>query len=133
MRKFLHIILPLVIGGIIYILFRSDTILLNRIFGLKIIANIDSLNPIAKILIFSFPNALWTYSLTSLLIVIWKGSLKIEAIKWYFVGILFPILIEFGQLAGFIIGTFDYFDLIFIVVAFIFSIYILLFYNPLKS
>lgn len=68
----------------------------------------------------SLPDALWTYSFTSFLIIIWhKQSRKV--LLWIIFPILFSVLMEIFQLAGLCPGTFDVIDLLLCIFSFLFN------------
>jgi hypothetical protein len=90
-------ILPLVLGGLIYICWRAKTIWMFdwfRMFGL--VANIDHLRsisaPISNLLpqwiIYSLPDGLWVYSLTAFMAMLWlearpSGFLSLQDYRSY--------------------------------------------------
>jgi hypothetical protein len=129
----LHVIFPLVIGGIIYILFRSLTLRLFywiEMCGLKsTVLSFRNLIYQDKVevpswIFYSLPDGLWVYSFTSALIIFWKNE-KTKLIFWLVIpfttGILFEILQGFNCFPG----TFDVIDLILSIIAFYSSIKIL--------
>jgi len=69
---------------------------------------------------FSLTNALWVYSFTSTLLIIWND----KPCKYWLIFIPFTtgVLVEFLQLAKLFPGTFDYLDFIFALISFILSI-----------
>ena len=129
---FLNVILPIVIGVFIYTLFRSMTI---RIFTFyeyigiaKIVTYIRSgfseyIFYIPKWIIYSLPDGLWVYSLTSMLILIWKR----EILKNNFIILIILSIMcfyEIIQSTKFIDGTFDVFDLLLMIFGTILSYFI---------
>lgn len=127
----IHVIIPILFGGLIYISFRSkslnmfnwfesigvlDNILLirNSFYGLK--------ESIPKWLYFSFPDALWVYSFTSALLL--SGN-EIKSLKyWLLIPFILGPFLELLQLINLFPGTFDVIDLFFTCIAFLFSIII---------
>ncbi len=114
-------IIPMLIGGFIYILFREKNLLMFSWFhsmGLDNIINhlrnnISFNNQIPDWLIYSLPNGIWIYSLTSLMLVIWFQNLNKLQYLWLSTGPILGISAEFGQLIDIIPGTFDNTDLVF--------------------
>ena len=118
-------ILPILIGSIIYIGWRSTNLNIFQWldhFGLlsqTVIfrAQINSLGiQLPKVILYSFPDGLWVYALTSYFIIIWK---KINI--WTFVGISIAFFSELGQLIGFFPGTYSNMDVLFYMFSFILS------------
>lgn len=115
----LFVLMPIIVGGLIYLLTRPDSLLmfdwLKKIGLAENIAIIRSKLKINDLLqnwiIYNSPAWIWTFSLTVLLGIIWnykinKDSLIILLIP-SFLGILFEIL----QKTKLINGTFDFIDL----------------------
>lgn len=109
---------PLVVGGLFYLLFRSDDLLmfiwLNKM-GLDVILQEirEVMIPLRMLLpewsIYSLPNALWVYSLLSFIHFVWRDNQNI--VKLLFGGISISVLtLEFFQLVGIIQGTFSWTD-----------------------
>ena len=126
----LNVLLPIIIGGIIYTLFRSETIKLfswYKYFGLnKIISNLrvrvsEYIYYIPKWVIFSLPDGLWVYSFTSALIIFWNNE-KSKLIIWLSIPFTSGVLIEILQGFNLFPGTFDIIDLILSLIAFYSSI-----------
>jgi len=108
-------ILALFFGGIIYLLFRTKTLLLFswlKILNINIteIIHINKSNQFQLFFVYSLPNGLWLFSAIILLGCIWKKNtinfLVYTSIFW-FGSILFEVLQKFGLIQG----TFDYIDL----------------------
>ncbi len=125
-----HVIFPLISGGIIYIAYRSKSLILFRWFdeiGISGFTNSirDFLNHFKNHLpnwiIFSLPDGLWLYSFTSILLIIWEKD--IEKIKFW---LLIPFLAfssyELLKILKILQGTFDLVDLFIYFLAFILSI-----------
>jgi len=121
MKKVLiHIISPLFIGGLIYLLFRSEDLLMfewYRKIGLSdfliyLRSNTITLKQnIPEWVIFSLPNCLWLYSILSFLNIIWKDDNKVKIVLMILTS-LSIIFIEILQAVGLIIGTFCWQDII---------------------
>ena len=78
---------------------------------------------------YSLPDGLWTYSFTSSILLIWGRDNGIQK-YWIYVPLVLSVLPELSQYFKIIPGTFDWIDLIFIVLAFLTSFTIL---NPKKN
>lgn len=111
----IHCITPLFIGGVFYILFRSNTLNMFNWFEIlgidQIIKDLRgsflSLKPIIpEWIIYSLPNGLWVYSFTSGILIIWGKLLTF----WLIVPLLTGVLVEFAQLFHFFPGTYDIID-----------------------
>ncbi|MBN1150745.1 hypothetical protein JXA84_05950 [candidate division WOR-3 bacterium] len=115
-----HIIIPLFIGGAIYILFRTENLKMFQWFesmnlGL-FVKNMRTFSPLQSYecpywVVFCLPNALWIYSLTAYLLLVWKNSRG--AIFWFLLGPAIGLSSELLQLTGAFPGTFDGADLAF--------------------
>lgn len=126
---FKHVMLPLFLGGLIYILFRSTKL---RMFAWFSFIGLDGVirktrtfffafkNYIPNWIYFSLPDGLWIYSFTSALIIYWDN--KNKSIKtWLLIPFTMGILIEILQGMKLFPGTFDYLDLMFSMSGFILS------------
>lgn len=118
---FLLVLVPILIGGIIYALFRSDTLLMFHWF--KIIKidqmvlffrNSDFFKNMAVPgwIKYSLPDGLWIFSYVSLMILIWNNKISTNSFFWIFLLPIIAILSELGQFAKVVPGTFDVYDLV---------------------
>jgi hypothetical protein len=117
----LHVFLPLFLGGFIYILFRSESLLMFKWFNLL---SVDGLihhlriqvvpyrHFVPEFIIFSFPDGIWLYSLTVVMGGLWHNASISTRLFWISIGPILGIGGEFGQIFGFVPGTFDYNDLL---------------------
>jgi len=115
----LKVLLPLLIGGMIYILFRQDNL---KMFDWL---NYLGLEPVIKFLranitlelpdwiIYSLPDGIWIFALMNLMIILWKGEINSRNFIWLMMPFSFAVLNEIGQGLGFVTGTFSYPDLLF--------------------
>jgi hypothetical protein len=121
-----HIIFPLLLGGLIYVCWRDHNLPMFRWFDLA------GLGPLVKQLRiaaaplrdrlpfwfrFSLPDAMWVYSLTAFMTLVWKDVDSRTKALWISMGLLFGAGSELGQLAGYVPGRFDMFDFVFCVCA----------------
>ena len=116
---FTTVLLPLVIALMIYILFRSDSTLVNQlfvvVFSTETLDSIRAVNlgkiGIQPFIIYSFPNALWIFSTT---ILSFNQSIRVMkcAIPLYTFPIIYCLLLELFQMLNFTNGTFDVIDVV---------------------
>lgn len=123
----------LLLGGLIYILFRTTTLkmfawydkigLSNSIINLR-----DHVSPMANDIpnwfLYSLPDGLWIFSYISLMLYIWKNSITKNSVIWIFIIPFIALLSEFGQLLKFVPGTFDISDLLFYVLGIFLPLFI---------
>ena len=117
----------IIIGGMIYIIFREQNILMFRWFKLLKISSITDLtrnygrNLIQELptwIVYSVPMLLYLLGGNLLFLVIWQGK---DAEKYWinsFSGLI--ILSEFGQAVNVVPGTYSHLDLITIIFSYIF-------------
>lgn len=130
---FIHVIIPLLFGGLIYISFRSLSL---RMFNWFEWSKIDILTTLIRTTIhpsksqypswfyFSLPDALWVYSFSSALLILWKDQFK-KGKYWLFIPLLLGSVVEVAQGLKLFPGTFDILDLIFTIVALCLSVIII--------
>ncbi|GEN75490.1 hypothetical protein [Chryseobacterium hagamense] len=118
--KITVLFLPVLLGGIIYVIFRTEKLIMFRWFEcLNISQEIFALKKYSNNyvlpdwFIFSLPDGLWIYSYTSILLEIWKYSITKQNLFWIFSIPITAILSEFFQFFKIIPGTFDFTDVIF--------------------
>ena len=108
--------IPLFIGCLIYVLFRTDTLLYNKLFG-NFFSPIGSPKTfLQKIIIFSLPDGLWAMSYTMLIFHL-RNDKTFKTLIWSILIPVIGILSEIGQLYYLIPGTFDIIDLIMYIIA----------------
>jgi hypothetical protein len=125
----IHCVTPLFLGGLLYILFRSTEL---RMFNwLSFIGLDDIINSIKENLsefknhlpnwiYYSLPDGLWVYSFTSALLIYWNND--IQKVKlWLLIPFITGVIIEILQGFKMFIGTFDFLDLTFSTLGFLFS------------
>ena len=135
-KKYYNLIialLPLFLGGIIYICYRNEDILLflwmqyfNINYTLLRLLYYEN-NVFMQYFIFSLPNGLWVLSGLLLLKVLLKNENKLLFL-YSIIFTIISIIIEISQLFIILPGTFDLNDLITIVIFSIVGLYI----NTLK-
>jgi hypothetical protein len=112
----------LLLGGLVYISFRQDTLKMFRWFdGINLSAVISELRlltlPLSDHLpnwfLYSLPDGLWICSYLSVLLVVWDNVISKHNIHWLLLVPMIAIFSEIGQLFKIVPGTFDILDLIF--------------------
>ena len=111
--------IPLFFGSIIYIIFRSERLLMFQWFEfLKLnylIQQIRTYNASYKLpywFVYSFPDGLWIMSYLLILIEIWNRKINNQNIFWILIIPFIAITSEAFQYVGILRGTFDILDLI---------------------
>jgi len=113
---FCHVIIPITFGGIIYLLFRSDSLMMFRwadAIGIKPV--LDDMRVYCTTIqfenlnwfFFSFPDGLWVYSFTSFMLIVWGLKFSRHSLLWISIGPLLALCGEMGQAFGVVRGTFD--------------------------
>lgn len=130
---FIHVTLPLILGGLIYISFRSLSL---RMFNWFKWCEIDFFTSIIRDLIhplknqipswfyFSLPDGLWIYSFSSALLIYWNNDFK-KVKYWLLIPFASGILIEILQGFKLFHGRFDFLDLLFSTLGLLLSITII--------
>ncbi|MFO8193051.1 MAG: hypothetical protein R6U08_09905 [Bacillota bacterium] len=110
-------IMPVVAGGLIYIIWRDKSIVMFQWFdaihmsGITAVLRKISIQP-PDWVIYSAPAGLWAYSFNFSLLYIWHDAeCKIKYI-WMILVPVAAVGLELGQLLGFVAGTFDIVDII---------------------
>jgi len=114
--------ITLLLGGMVYLSFRSNTLVMFSWFD-----KINLLEPISELrlitlplsanlpnwFLYSLPDGLWLFSYLTVLLVIWDNTISKQNIQWFFLVPILAIFSEIGQLSGIVPGTFDITDLLF--------------------
>src|SRR6266550_20385 len=121
-----HVLLPLLVGGLIYACWRDYTLPMFRWFELVGVGPVVqqlriTTTPLQARLPYwveySLPDAMWVYALTAFMALVWKGTnFRVRAI-WISAGLLLGAGSELGQLAGYVPGSFDASDLFLCVIS----------------
>ena len=113
------IVFPLIIGGLIYIGFRPDNLLMFSWFQILGIDSVifvlrDYLSQFDLLswMIFWVPNGSWTFAFTAALTLIWLKSITPYKFIWITIPFILGITMEVGQLLNILPGTFCYGDII---------------------
>jgi len=122
-RTIVHIILfvltPIIIGGLIYLLTRSDSLLMfDWLKKIGLAENITIIRSKLRIndllqnwIIYNSPAWIWTFSLTVLLGIIWNYKINKESLTILLIPSFLGVLSEILQQTEIINGTYDFIDL----------------------
>lgn len=122
-RFIITVLIPIIFGSLIYIVFRKNNIIFIEWLQNKILYQTDLSISLVKyielheIIIYSLPDGLWTFSLINLVLIIWNYKINRYSFLWIIIAILLSIVFELVQLTSYVKGTFDYIDLLFIIIA----------------
>jgi hypothetical protein len=126
----LHVTFPLIVGGLIYICWRSQSMLMfswfdalgfsDEVSTLRA-ATIDHKENFPDWFIFSVPDGAWVWSMTSCFTYLWKRVSSYESFFWICLPLILGLGGEFGQLIGFVPGTFDKMDILVMMVCAVLS------------
>jgi len=129
----IHSLIPLLLGGFIYVLFRSKTL---RMFEWFYFIGLEEAIQAARTAVvefkkylpvfacFSLPDGLWLYSFTSAILIYWRND-KQRTRNWLLIPLASGIFVEIMQGFKLFPGTFDYLDLAFLILGFSSSILII--------
>lgn len=123
---------PVILGGFIYITFRTNNLLMFNWFenlGLSneiiFIRNLKNNFSFPNWVIYNLPDGLWLFSYTAILLEIWDYLIDKKTFFWIFSIPLAAILSEILQLFKIIPGTFDLTDIGFYLLGTIIPFYLL--------
>ncbi len=117
---FANVISPILIGGFMYLAWRPTTLIVFDWFdALGFSGAVQAIRAVAAPwkgiipdwVLFSLPDALWSYAFTCGLCFVWAKKRCWQRSFWIFVPLVLSIGIECLQVAGFLNGTFDWIDL----------------------
>ena len=118
----LHVALPIAIGAAIYLFFRTTSLLVFEwlravsLFELTLTARgLLSGISLPNWLLYSLPDGLWVYAVTSWMILIWDRN---PPLPWLFVGVALGVGGEFGQAIAIVPGTYQHLDMLFYIAGF---------------
>jgi hypothetical protein len=117
---------PVVLGGLIYLTYRVEKLQMftwsektgtsSIVYFLRTTKILQSIQLPAWVK-FSLPDALWAFSFTYAMLLIWQFKItKINAF-WVFIAPLTGIASELGQYWGYLPGTYDQVDLLLLLIA----------------
>jgi hypothetical protein len=117
----LHVFLPLIVGGMIYLSFREKSLLMfhwtkwaGQLHFINAsrsaLSNIESFVPLW--VIYSLPDALWVYAITAFMVLMWRNTSGPWKVFWIALGPILGVGAELGQSLRIVSGTFDFSDLL---------------------
>lgn len=118
--------LPVIFGGLIYLTYRTNTLLMFGWFekiGLSDFVGFLRSNKqlqdfsIPTWIKFSLPDALWLFSFTYILLILWDFKVNRQSLFWLLFAPTIGLFSEIGQLVGIVSGTFDLIDLVLLFIA----------------
>ena len=111
-------LVPVIIGGFIYIIFRSEKLLMFDWFQIlhlqKLIQelrNLDESYNVPSWFKYNFPDGLWIFSYVLISLHIWKYTISKQSIFWIFSIPIVAIFSEILQFLKIFSGTFDVVDI----------------------
>ena len=113
--------LPILVGGLIYILFRDESLCMFTwaralgLGGLVSEARVHSLPYVGYLpewLLFSLPDGAWVFACTAVFARLWPDGPWLLRLGWIGSGSILAIGGEIGQWFGFVPGTFDPTDMV---------------------
>lgn len=118
----LHVILPVGIGAMLYLLWRSPTLLVfTWARSVRLIAVVQTLRDLAAgwnsllspSLLYSLPDGLWVYSMTTCMLLIWNDfPLSVYKVLWVSSATILACAAEGLQFFGICPGTYDSTDVV---------------------
>lgn len=113
--------ITLLIGGLIYLIFRQDILALQYIKDCEwlksIRVEIHSNSFFINWIIYSLPDALWYYSLLSFMFIFYEKTILSRFL--ILIAIILPYIWEFSQFFHLLLGTYDNIDIIFYLITLI--------------
>jgi hypothetical protein len=117
MKKFIiHVFSPLLLGLIIYFLFRKTSgLVVSQYFGWVWANKVVFSAP--NFIRYNLPDGLWLYSFTSAQQTIWGEEITLKNLIWVLLVPIIAFLSELLQSLGLVRGTFDFLDLVIYAIA----------------
>jgi len=117
----INVILPIFFGLLIYIIYRSQELLIfNWVNQLGLAGYLHYLRKELFLsssapfwFKYNLPDGLWIYSFTSFMIFIWKNEINKKKYLWFFLCPILASFSEFLQFLDFFPGTYDFMDIVF--------------------
>lgn len=121
-RFAVEVIAPIVIGAMIYVLFRTTNLLVFRwIEAIGLLQFTLQLRQLCSgvalpdWLLYSLPDGLWVFAFTRWIILIWDRA---PPLAWLVIGAALGVGGEFGQVIGIVPGTYQHLDMVFYISGF---------------
>lgn len=112
--------IPLLFGSVIYIIFRSQKLLMFRWFEflnlnylIQDIRDFATSYKFPNWFVYNFPDGLWIMSYILIVLEMWNRKITTQNIFWILIISFIAITSEVFQCIGVIRGTFDFLDLFF--------------------
>jgi hypothetical protein len=134
-------IFSLLLGSLIYLLFRSDSLLMFDWFDkLSILDTIRSIRmysiPLSHKLpdwfLFSLPDGLWVCSYVTLLLLLWSNRISSKNLVWIVLIPFIALFSELGQYLDLVKGTFDIMDVTTYLIGFLIPLFVFSFKNNIQ-
>lgn len=129
--KLILFLAPLTIGGFIYVIFRSEKLLMFEWFQtlhlqkpIQLLRNLFNSYNVPNWFKYNFPDGLWIFSYVLISLHIWKKTISKQTVFWIFSIPIVAILSEIFQFLKIIPGTFDKVDIWFYVLGTFLPIYL---------
>ena len=122
--------MSLSVGGLIYVLCRSETLTMFFWFDYLGLANFIGImragaseisTALPTWVVFSLPNALWLVSGLLVFEIIWGSSYSLDKLAWVSLFLIIAVGAEVGQALRVLGGTFDWQDIILMIVGVFFA------------
>lgn len=134
-------LLCLAIGGLIYLLFRSRTLLMFEFIPAALINTFDAIhenlnipcNQLTSFAFYSLPDGLWTISYLIIMHLIWMKSVNNYKMIWIYSLPVMLLVIEIFQILPSFPGTFDWLDIFCYTLPIIVSLLIDIDYGKIKN
>jgi len=116
-----HCALPILIGGLIYIFWRDESLLMfewAEAIGLTqwVVVAREAMGPygswVPEWVMFSVPDGAWVYAGTAFFGRLWRDGPMWAHVGWTGIAAALAIGGELGQITGLVPGTFDWVDLV---------------------
>ena len=117
----LHILFPLLLGSLIYVVWRSDHLLVFRwIAAVGLTASVEQMresapnifNTLPQWCLFSLPDGLWAYSFVATMTLIWGRIKNVTTGMWISIAPLLGCGSEILQAFHYLPGTYETTDLV---------------------
>ncbi len=115
----LIIMLPLITGGLIYFLWRPDSLLMfvwidyvGLTNSLMFLRESFQHYQLPSGILYNLPNGTWTYAFTAMMTYIWLGSTSSRKILFILLPLSLGFAFEYGQYINIIPGTYCYGDVL---------------------
>lgn len=122
MTRWLHVAVPLVLGVLVYVAWRSTEVTLVRWFPSSIVSALRALAahvPLPAFVVGTAPDLAWGWSFGAMMGIVWAGRpMSRRKIGWLGAGALVAAYAEIGQLWQLPPGRFDLVDLAAIVLGY---------------